>query len=62
VDDRIKLIATRPGMFRPTNKRRNTYLTSIEKKVTLIYRYKPYRKQLELVVFWGRQDPSKKPE
>jgi len=62
VDDRLKLIATRPRMFRFTSKRRNTYITSLQKKVTLTYRYKPYRKQVELVVFWGRQDPLKKPE
>jgi plasmid stabilization system protein ParE len=61
VDDRLKLIAARPRMFRHTNKRRNTYTTSLLKKVTIIYRYKPYRKQIELVVFWGRQDPAKKP-
>ncbi len=60
VDDRISLIATRPRMFRATNKRPNTYITSIIKKVTLTYRYKPYKKQLELVVFWGRQDLTRK--
>ena len=62
VDDRLKLIASRPKMFRPTYKHRNTYLTSLRKKVTLIYRYKPYKKQVELVVFWGMQDPKKKPD
>ena len=29
--------------------------------ITIIYRYKPYRKQIELVVFWGRQNPQKRP-
>jgi len=62
VDDRLKLMATRPKMFRLAGKRRNTYLTSIQKKVTLIYRYKPYKKQLELVAFWGKQDPFKRPD
>ena len=62
VDDRLTLIATRPKMFRPAGKRRNTYLTSLQKRVTLIYRYKPYKKQLELVVFWGKQDPAKRPQ
>ena len=58
VDERLKLIVTRPKMFRPTNKHRNTYMTSLQRKVTIIYRYKPYRKQIELVVFWGRQKPQ----
>jgi plasmid stabilization system protein ParE len=61
VDERLKLIATRPQMFRPTNKHRNTYMTSLQRKVTIIYRYKPYRKQIELVVFWGRQNPKRRP-
>jgi plasmid stabilization system protein ParE len=62
VDDRLKLIASRPKMFRHTNKQRNTYMTSLQKKVTIIYRYKPYRKQIEIVVFWGRQDPNRRPD
>lgn len=59
VNTRINLIATRPKMFRPTKKHRNTYLTSLQGKVTLIYRNKPYRKQIELVVFWGMQNQNK---
>lgn len=61
VDDRLKLIVTRPKMFRITNKHRNTYMTSLQRKVTIIYRYKPYRQQIELVVFWGRQNPKRRP-
>ena len=61
VDERLKLIVTRPKMFRPTNKHRNTYMTSLLGKVTIIYRYKPYRKQIELVVFWGSQNPKRRP-
>ncbi len=62
VDDKIKLIASRPGMFRATGKRRNTFITSIRKKKTLTYRYNPLDNKIELVVFWGRQDPTKKPD
>ena len=61
VDERLKLIVTRPKMFRTTNKHINTYMTSLQMKFTIIYRYKPYRKQIELVVFWGRQNPQKRP-
>lgn len=61
VDERIQLIATRPRMFRPSNKKKNTYLSSIHNKVILIYRYKPRTKQIELVVFWGMQNPKNKP-
>lgn len=62
VDQRIRLICTPPKMFRPSSKRRNTYITTIHKKLTLTYRYHPRKKQVELVVFWGMQDPKKKPE
>lgn len=51
----------RPGMFRLTGQRPNTYITSINKKTTLTYRYKPSKKQVELVVFWGMQNPATKP-
>jgi plasmid stabilization system protein ParE len=62
VDERLQLICTRPRMFRPTHKRKNTYTTAINKKLTLIYRYQPRKKQIELVVFWGMQDPERKPD
>lgn len=62
VDDKIKLIVSRPTMFRVTDKRSNTHITSIHKKTTLTYRYHPSNNQVELVVFWGMQDPAKRPE
>lgn len=62
VDNKIKLIVSRPGMFRLTGQRGNTYITSVNKKTTLTYRFKPSKKQLELVVFWGMQNPATKPD
>jgi plasmid stabilization system protein ParE len=61
VDNKLKLIASRPTMFRVSGKRQNTHITNIRKKVTLTYRYIPSKKQVELVVFWGTQDPNKRP-
>ncbi len=61
VDSKIKLIQSRPRMFRPTNKRANTYITIIRKRTTLTYRYNSSKNQIELVVFWGMQNPSKRP-
>jgi plasmid stabilization system protein ParE len=61
VDERLQLICARPRMFRPTQKRKNTYKTAIHTKLTLIYRYQPRKKQIELVVFWGMQDPARMP-
>lgn len=62
VDNKILLIASRPTMFRLTGQRTNTYITSIHKKTTLTYRYNPITNQVELVVFWGRQNPVDKHE
>ncbi len=61
VDNKIVLIASRPTMFRLTGQRLHTYITSVHKKTTLTYRYDPLKKQLELVVFWGMQNPANKP-
>jgi hypothetical protein len=48
-------------MFRPTHQRANTYITVIRKRTTLTYRYKPSKNQIELIVFWGMQNPANKP-
>ncbi len=61
VDNKLKLISARPTMFRPTKQRPNTYLTSIRRKTTLTYRYIPLKKQVELIVFWGMQNPDNQP-
>lgn len=61
VNTKIELLKVRPKMFRRSQTKKNTYITNIHKKVTLTYRFRPQKKQLELVVFWGMQDPQKKP-
>ena len=61
VDDKINLIASRPVMFRPTGIKENTFITSIRKKATLTYRYFPDQNRIELVVFWGMQNPDNNP-
>ena len=58
VDTKIKLIASRPTISRVSDKIPDTYITSINKKTTLIYRYKPKGKIVELIVFWGMQNPD----
>ena len=62
VDAKLALIRIRPKMFRPTNRRPNTYITSIHKRTTLTYRYNSTKKKIELVVFWGMQNPKNKPQ
>ncbi len=62
VDAKLKLIQSRPGMFRASRKRANTYITVIKRRTTLTYRYKASKDKIELVVFWGRQSPNNKPD
>lgn len=62
VDAKLTLIKSTPKMFRRTGKRPNTYITSIHKRTTLTYRYKPIKKRIELVVFWRMQNPANKPQ
>jgi plasmid stabilization system protein ParE len=62
VDAKLTLIKSRPKMFRRTAHRTNTYITSIHKRTTLTYRYSPVKKKIELVVFWGMQNPANKPQ
>jgi plasmid stabilization system protein ParE len=61
VDDLIWLIASNPKMFRKSSKKADVYLASIQKKVTLFYRFKASKKQVELIVFWGKQNPANLP-
>ncbi len=61
VDEMIWLIASNPKMFRKSSKKVDVYLASIRKKVTLFYRFKPAKKQVELIVFWGKQNPVNLP-
>jgi plasmid stabilization system protein ParE len=62
VDAKLKLIQSRPKMFRRSGNRANTYITVIRRKTTLTYRYKKAENKIELIVFWGMQNPSSKPK
>ena len=62
VEAKLTLIKTRPKMFRRSGKKPNTFITIIHKRTTLTYRYRPIKKRIELVVFWGMQNPATKPQ
>lgn len=60
VHDKIELIKSNPFLFRKSASQRNIFLTSIHKRTTLVYRYRPVKKVVELLVFWStRMDSSK---
>lgn len=49
-----------PEMCRPSVKRKNVRIGILDKHTQLIYHYKPRKKQIEVLLFWGmRQNPSK---
>ena len=62
VDNKIELISSNPFLFKKSSSQRNIFITVIHKRLTLTYRYRPMKKRIELLVFWGtRQNPTKFP-
>jgi plasmid stabilization system protein ParE len=62
VHSKIELISSNPFLFRKSLSQKNVFITVIHKRLTLTYRYRPLKKRIELLVFWGtRQSPSKFP-
>lgn len=62
VHNKIELINSNPCLFRKSSSQRNVFIAVIHKRLTLTYRYKPLKKRIELLVFWGtRKNPAKFP-
>jgi plasmid stabilization system protein ParE len=61
VEKKIKNLSSQPGIGSARNKKqRNIRHTVIHKRVSLIYRYKPVKKEVELLRFWNTyQNPKK---
>jgi plasmid stabilization system protein ParE len=60
VQRKIALLRTQPRLGRLTNKRENVRVTVIHKRVTLIYRYRPIKHEIQLVRFWNNyQNPKR---
>jgi hypothetical protein len=60
VHDKIELISSNPFLLKKSASKKNVFITVIHKRLTLTYRYRPLKKRIELLVFWGtRQRPSK---
>jgi|SRR5690242_16331221 plasmid stabilization system protein ParE len=62
VDAKLKLIQVHPTMFRRSTERKNTFITVIRPKTTLTYRFRKSVNKVELIVFWGMQNPKSKPK
>ncbi len=60
VHDKLIVLSHQPyiGALKK-NKRRKRYITIINKRISLVYRIKPIKKQIELMLFWNTyRNPS----
>jgi len=59
VDHLLNQIKQNPEMFEESRKKRYVRKGFISKHITLYYREKPRKKELQLLIFWdNRQDPE----
>ena len=60
VDEKLDVLKSHPELGGIKNKKLNIRKTVIHKKVILIYKYKPSKKEIHLLRFWNTlQDPRK---
>jgi plasmid stabilization system protein ParE len=60
VDEKLALLSLNPRLGSIKSKKANTHKTVIHKKVLLIYKYKPLKKEIILLNFWNtQQNPAK---
>ena len=60
VQKKLSVLSLQPRIGRLTNKRENVRFTVIHKRVTLIYRHRPVKHEIQLVRFWNNyQDPKR---
>lgn len=60
VDKKIAILERNPRLGSVKNKKLNIHKTTLHKKVILIYKYKPRKKEIILLSFWNvQQDPKK---
>ena len=61
VDNRLSNLAKHPGIGSPRNKKYpNIRFTLVHKRILLVYKYKPIKNEIDLLVFWNTyQNPRK---
>ena len=53
-------LETLPGDVPPINQKKNVRIGILDKHTQLVYHYKPKKRLIEVLLFWGmKQDPSK---
>jgi len=60
VYEKLALLSVFPKLGTPNATKKNTYRTLIHKKITLVYHYKPIKKEIVLITFWNNlQNPKR---
>jgi hypothetical protein len=49
-----------PKIGNQTSKNPAIFRTLVHKKITVVYKYKPLKKEIELITFWNNQQDPKK--
>ena len=58
--DNLQLIEGQPGICFVLNQKKNIRGTLVHKKITLVYRLRPLKREIGLVTFWNNlQDPKR---
>lgn len=59
-DEILSALKRYPEMCRPSLKRKNVRIGIVDKHTQIVYHYKPRKKQIEILLFWGmKQSPAK---
>ncbi len=59
-DKKIEFICINPEMSRRSRKMKMIFSVKINKRIRLYYRYRPLKKQIDLLLFWNSwQNPAK---
>ena len=60
VYEKLELLQSFPKIGVPNTRKKNTYRTLVHKKITLVYHYKPIKKEIVLITFWNNlQNPAR---
>jgi hypothetical protein len=60
VNAKFKILELQPRLGKISSKKHNVFRTQVHPKVSLIYRVKPIKKEIELISFWNNLQDSKR--
>jgi len=58
--DLLSNIQRQPEMCRPSSKRKNVRIGTVNKHTQIVYHYQPKKRQITVLLFWNfKQDPNR---